>query len=172
MQPDLTIRAARPADAEAIAAMHCLPGFRYGTLRPPFASPEQVRKYLESPCNGHRLVAFAGDILVGQVDVQQYAGRQSHAGTIGLGIHDDWTGRGIGTRLMTEIVTVADRWMGLRRLKLTVQTDNAPAIAIYKRHGFTIEGTHLADSIRDGILIDVHTMARLVPAPERMAVVM
>jgi putative acetyltransferase len=59
--------------------------------------------------------------------------------------------------------------MGLRRLELTVQTDNARAIALYQRHGFVIEGTHLADSLRDGILIDVYSMARLVPAPERNA---
>ena len=53
--------------------------------------------------------------------------------------------------------------MGLRRLELTVQTDNARAIALYTRHGFVIEGTHIGDSIRDGVLIDVHSMARLVP---------
>ncbi len=167
MTPDLIIRAIRPADAEAIAAMHCLPGFRHGTLRPPYVSPEQIRKYLDSPRPGHMLVGLVGDALVGQIDVHQYAGRQSHAGNIGIGIHDDWTGRGIGSRLMTEIVMIADRWMGLRRLELTVQTDNARAIALYHRHGFVIEGTHLADSLRDGVLIDVHTMARLVAAPER-----
>ncbi len=168
MTPELIIRAVRPTDAEAIAAMHCLPGFRHGTLRPPFVAPEQVRRYLETPRPGHMLVALVGELLVGQVDVQQYSGRQAHAGRIGIGIHDDWTGRGIGGRLMTEIITVADRWMGLRRLALTVQTDNARAIALYQRHGFVIEGTHLADSLRDGVLIDVHSMARLVPAPERV----
>ena len=162
MPPDFLLRAARLSDAEAIAALHCLPGFRHGTLRPPFVSPQQVRERLERPFNGHMLVAFAGEALIGQVSVAQHSGRKSHAGEIGIGIHDDWVGQGIGHRLMSEIITVADRWMGLRRLELTVQTDNARAITLYKRHGFVIEGTHIGDSIRDGVLIDVHSMARLV----------
>ena len=41
--------AARPADAEAIAALLNLPGYRWGTLRLPFHTPEEVSAWLEKP---------------------------------------------------------------------------------------------------------------------------
>jgi putative acetyltransferase len=162
--PDLTIRAARPADAEAIAVLHCLPGFRFGTLRPPFVKPEAVRKYLEAPSDNHNLLAFAGEELVGQIGLERYSGRRAHAGSIGMGVHDGWIGRGIGTRLLGEAVAIADRWLGLRRLELTVYADNVPALALYRRFGFAVEGTLRGYALRDGALVDALTMARLRPA--------
>ena len=169
MPPDLTIRAARPTDAEAIAAMQSLPGFRHGTLRPPYVSPDAVRKYLETQDNTQHLVATINTTIIGQISLHPFTGRRAHAATIGIGIHDDWTGQGIGSRLMTEIISIADNWLGLRRLELTVQTDNTRAIKLYQLHNFKIEGTHTNHSIRNGTLIDTHCMARLIPAPERAA---
>ncbi len=160
--PEIEIRAVRPGDAEAIAAMHCMPGFRHGTLRPPFVSPEMVRARLEAPFDGHSLVACAGGLVVGQIGLRRQGGRRSHVGEIGMGVRDDWAGRGIGTRLMAEAVTAADRWLGLRRLELTVYTDNAVAMALYRRFGFEVEGTHRAFALRDGVLVDAHMMARIV----------
>ena len=38
------------------------------------------------------------------------------------------------------------------RIELTVYTDNAAAIALYRKFGFEIEGTHRAYALRDGRL--------------------
>ena len=157
-----TIRAARPADAEAIAAMQALPGFRFGTLRLPHPNPDATRRWLEAPPEGCVLLAFRGEALVGMIDLHRFPGRRGHAAGLGMGVHDNWTGQGIGTRLMQEAITYADRWLGLRRLELTVFTDNAPALALYRRFGFTVEGTHRGFALRDGTLVDAHCMARLV----------
>lgn len=163
-QSDYMIRAARPGDAEPLAALHCLPGFRHGTLRPPHVTPEAIRKRLEAAAGeAHSLLAFAGEVLVGTIGLERFQGRRSHVGTIGMGVHDDWVGRGVGTRLLGEAIMIADRWMGLRRIELTVYTDNAPALALYRRFGFEIEGTHRGFALRDGALVDAHTMARLSP---------
>jgi putative acetyltransferase len=156
-----TIRAARPADAEAIAAMQALPGFRFGTLRLPYPNPDATRRWLESPPEGCVLLACRGEALVGMVDLHRAPGRRNHAAGLGMGVHDSWTGRGIGTSLMQEAITYAERWLGLRRLELTVFTDNAPALALYRRFGFTVEGTLRGYALRDGVLVDAYTMARL-----------
>ncbi len=55
----------------------------------------------------------------------------------------------------------AERWLNLSRLELIVFTDNTPAIKLYKRAGFRVEGTLRKFAFRDGEYVDAHTMARL-----------
>ena len=54
----------------------------------------------------------------------------------GLGVVPRLRGRGLGRRLMKELVANA-RARGLRRMRLEVLTDNAPARSLYDRLGFT-----------------------------------
>jgi putative acetyltransferase len=92
-------------------------------------------------------------------------GRQLHVATLGLGVHDAWTGRGIGTALLTALIDSADNWLGIWRLQLVVYVDNAPALRLYRRFGFEVEGTHRAYALRDGQYVDAYAMAR-IRAPE------
>ncbi len=159
---DLEIRAAMPGDAEAIVGLQSLPGFRHGTLRLPYPGADGVRRWLEGIGGDDReLLAFAGNTLVGIAGLHCGTGRRRHVAGIGMGVHDGWTGRGVGGLLLAELVGYADRWLGLRRLELTVYTDNAPAIALYRKFGFVVEGTRRADAMRDGVLVDSYAMARL-----------
>ena len=66
---------------------------------------------------------------------------------------------------MAALVDWADQWANLLRLELTVYTDNEHAIALYRRFGFVIEGTHRAYALRRGVYVDAHCMARLHPNP-------
>jgi putative acetyltransferase len=160
--PDLLIRAARPQDAEAIADLQNLSGFRYNTLRLPYNRPEEIRRSLETAQEDNRILVVLSDgHLVASGDLRRFAGRRAHVGTLGMGVHDAWRGRGIGRALLGEIVGIAERWLGLRRLELTVYVDNAPAIALYRRFGFAVEGTHRGYALRDGALVDAYTMARI-----------
>lgn len=160
------IRALSAADAEAVAALINLPGFRAGTLRLPFHTPDEVRAWMQA--GGRRgllLGAFVEGALVGEAGLRRLEGRRDHVGDIGMGVHDAWTGRGIGHALLAALVDTADRWLGLRRLELTVFVDNIPAIALYRSAGFSVEGTHRGFALRDGVLVDAHSMARLVLPP-------
>jgi putative acetyltransferase len=162
-RPPLQVRAARPLDAEAISALQNLPGVRFGTLQLPYRSPEDTRRWLEASAETRRtLLAIAGNVLVGLGDLSWHTGRRAQVGEIGMMVHDAWLRRGVGSRLLGELVAMADRWLGLRRLELTVYTDNAAAIALYRKAGFVIEGTHRAYALRDGNYIDAHTMARVI----------
>ena len=51
--------------------------------------------------------------------------------------------------------------MNLRRVELTVYTDNAPALALYRKFGFETEGEMRDYAVRDGRFVDVYSMARL-----------
>jgi putative acetyltransferase len=162
----LVIRAREPCDWREFAELLQLPKVRWGTLRLPFASKEQYRKWLESPPEGMTgIVAELDGRIVGCADVTRDKGRRSHAGVIGISVHDDFHGRGIGSAMMAALIEVADDWLDLKRLELTVQTDNAPAIRLYRKFGFAVEGTLRANSFRGGAYVDAHIMARLKVAP-------
>ena len=159
---NLEIRAARVADADAIAALSALPGYRAGTLRLPHPNPDQTRKWLEArPPDGFSIVAVQNGRILGNAGWDRGTGRRLHAAAIGMGVHDDYTGQGIGTRLLAELIEAADKWFGLRRLELTVYADNVAAIALYKRFEFVVEGTFRDYAFRDGRFMDSLAMARL-----------
>ena len=160
---NLIIRARQSSDVQGLTVLVNLPGFRFGTMRLPFHSPQEVAGWPEkTPATSVELVAEVDGQIVGQAALYRFAGRQVHAGGLGMGVHDAWTGRGIGgTALLAALVDTADNWLGIRRLQLTVYVDNAPAIYLYERFGFVVEGTHRAFALRDGQYVDAHTMARL-----------
>jgi putative acetyltransferase len=41
--------------------------------------------------------------------------------------------------MMRAVIDLADKWLNLARIELTVFTDNEPAIALYRKFGFEIE---------------------------------
>jgi len=87
--------------------------------------------------------------------------RMRHVGSIGMAVREDRQGQGIGTALMEAALDLADNWLNLTRVGLTVYVDNAPAIALYEKFGFEIEGTHRRFAFRDGEYVDGYSMARL-----------
>lgn len=161
-QDSLVVRAIRLSDAEGIEALHNQPGYRFGTLRLPYQSPEEVRRFLETRPPGHvGLVATLGGEIVGSAGLERFPGRRNHAGYIGMGVHDGHVGRGIGTALLRALLDTADNWLALKRVELTVYTDNARAVALYERHGFEIEGRLRSYAFRDGAFVDAYAMGRV-----------
>jgi putative acetyltransferase len=78
-----------------------------------------------------------------------------------MAVRDDWQGKGIGTELVKAALDLADNWLNLTRLELDVFVENTPAIRLYKKFGFTIEGTKVDFAFRDGQYVDTYIMARL-----------
>ncbi len=78
-----------------------------------------------------------------------------------MAVRDDWQGKGVGTALMGAALDLADNWLDLTRVELTVYTDNAAGIALYEKFGFEIEGTHRRYAFRNGEYVDAYSMARL-----------
>ena len=134
-----------------------------GTLGVPFASEREWREELaRHRADSVSIVACVRGEVVGHLALSIYMNpRTRHAGHFGIAVRDDWQGKGISTELMKVCVDLADNWLGLARLDLRVYVDNAPAISMYKRFGFEIEGTHKRFAFRDGKYVDAHVMARL-----------
>ncbi len=163
--PDaLVIRASRITDAEQLYEVMNMPGVRAGTLRPPFARVEQTKSFLESlgPNDVH-IVAVVDGVVVGSAGLHRSDGRRRHVAGLGIAIHDDYTGRGIGTVLIGALVEAADDWLDIHRIELTVYTDNLAAITLYKKFNFEPEGIQKDYAFRNGAYTDVLAMARLRP---------
>jgi L-phenylalanine/L-methionine N-acetyltransferase len=160
---DIVIRRATLKDAVGIANVMGAPGVVAGTLQIPFATAERWEKKLAG--NGehdHVLVATVGDEIIGLAGLHGNPNhpRRSHAAGIGMGVRDDWQGRGVGKRFMVALIDLADNWLNLSRLELSVFCDNARAVALYKQFGFVVEGTHTRYALRAGELVDCYSMAR------------
>lgn len=161
---EIKIRRAEPEDFLGLQKIHDQPRAVWGTLQVPYASAEMWRKRLEQQSSGHyALVACADELeIVGSLGlVAETSPRRAHVGQIGIAVHDQWQGRGIGSVLLKAATDLADRWLNLRRLELTVYTDNEAAVRLYEKFGFAVEGTLRAYSFRDGVFVDAYAMARL-----------
>jgi ribosomal protein S18 acetylase RimI-like enzyme len=65
----------------------------------------------------------------------------AHIGSLGIGLIAPYRGLGIGKQLLQTAIQKAEQ-KGLTRIELTVREKNKPAIALYKKFGFEIEGIH------------------------------
>jgi len=162
---DLDIRRATPADAEQLAELYGQPGVIWGTLQPPYQNVELWRTRLQPNDEHILLVACVGDLVIGSLGLHlnPLRPRRKHVGAIGMGVRDEWQGKGVGTALIQAVLDVADKWQNLTRLELEVFVDNERAIRLYKKFGFEIEGTARQFAFRDGEYADIYHMARVRP---------
>lgn len=77
-------------------------------------------------------------VLEGQVGIEGYAGLD-HAGAVAdvmtVAVAPSRQGRGLGDRLLTELVARASG-AGAKAVMLEVRADNEAALRLYRRHGF------------------------------------
>jgi putative acetyltransferase len=124
--PGLVIRAAASADIPNLTQLANDPGYRQGTLRLPYQSVEATGRWFAGLCPGdYVLVAELEQVVIGNAALHRQSGRHAHVGVLGMGVRDAVRGRGVDTALLTAILALADDWLALRRLELTVFTDNA-----------------------------------------------
>lgn len=162
----ITIRHIEPTDYAALQKIFSGPKVVWGTLQLPFPSVETWRKRLAEPPEGfYSLVACVDEEVIGQIGLHTFPHRprRRHVGQLGMMVRDDWQGKGVGSALMEVAIDLADKWLNLSRLELEVYTDNEPAIRLYQKFGFKIEGTAVQHAFRDGQYIDSYLMARLRP---------
>ena len=162
----IVVRRAEPGDYEAIARNFEDESAHSGTLQLPFPSREQWRKRLAETPDGHYIfVACVGDEVVGHGGLHPAGSspRRAHCLGIGMAVPAPWQGKGVGTALMGALCGLADGWLNVIRLELTVFTDNERAIALYRKFGFEIEGTHRAYALRAGRFVDTYAMSRIRP---------
>lgn len=161
---DILIRHTEPRDSIALQEIHGQRESIMGTLQIPYPTEDAWKNRLESlPERSATLVAEIDGRVVGHAGLicRANSPRRMHAGEIGMAVHRDWTGKGVGSALLEALVNLSDQWLNLGRIELFVFVDNEPAIGLYRKFGFEIEGTHKNFAFRDGKFVDTYSMARI-----------
>ncbi|MCL2592594.1 MAG: GNAT family N-acetyltransferase [Defluviitaleaceae bacterium] len=117
--------------------------------------------------NTHAFVAVSknddgSEIIIGSASLNVFPNhRKRHRATIGIFVHKDFHGKGVGKKLMETLLELADNWLMLVRVELAVYVENESAIKLYKKFGFEVEGIMKKAIIRNGTHIDEYLMARV-----------
>jgi putative acetyltransferase len=165
---EFNIRPVEAEDARGLNALRRIPGVCENIM----ALPSERLKPTEDFIGGlnentHILVAVKkdetdGETVIGTITLAVNPHpRARHIGEIGLMVHTDYQGQGVGKALLAVMVDLADNWLMMERLQLFVFVDNERAIGLYKKLGFEVEGTQRKSAIRDGEYIDSYMTGRL-----------
>ena len=161
---EFTLRPPRTEDAEGLALLRRLPGVFENTMGMPTYRVTQAEDFLAAmDDDDHQLVAVnAEGQVVGLAGLQLFSNpRKRHMASLGIYVHTDFQGMGMGTALMEALLDLADNWLMLVRVELDVYADNEGAIRLYERLGFQREGVLRAAAIRNGKYEDLIMMSRL-----------
>ncbi len=156
-----------PALADHFAAHFAESGRDGGPGFTPYASDyafdaarmrERFERALALPCSDvdwkRAWAASLDSDVVGHIVLHGAAlASQLHRATIGMGIREPHRHQGLGTRLLSDAITWARGSADLVWLDLGVFAHNAPARALYERHGFQQYGLR-----RDCFRVDGHCL--------------
>ena len=125
---DLVIRQGTLSDVQAIMALE------QGSIEHPWES--KAIETLITDSNKTCLIAELDGTIVAYVGAESVLD-ESNIGNIVT--HKDYRGRGIATRLFDALLKELKE-QGIAKVFLEVEHDNAPAIALYEKSGFTKYG--------------------------------
>jgi RimJ/RimL family protein N-acetyltransferase len=107
---------------------------------PPYNRERLERGWLSNLQNMISIVAFYKDKMVGHAQIFKFPHpRRKGTGDLVIYLHQDFHNVGLGTAMLTKLIELAKR-EGLHRIGLDVIADNKPAIHLYQKFGFKIEG--------------------------------
>lgn len=99
-----------------------------------------ISKFLNAK-NDLLLVAEYDGQIIGNIDLSTHnRSMLKHTGYVGMGIHENWQNKGIGTLLVDKLIKWSDNNSEIEILWLQVFGNNEGGIKLYKKNGFQEEG--------------------------------
>lgn len=167
---EFTIRPIEATDSRDINALRRMPGVFETILGTPAERISYTEKFITGmDGNSHQFVAVVtnadgGETVIGTAALMVSGNnRLRHSAGAAIMIHKDYQNAGVGTALMKSVLDMADNWLMLVRVELTVFADNDRALHLYEKMGFEKEGLRKMAAIRNGEYADEFSMARIHP---------
>ncbi|WP_420644860.1 GNAT family N-acetyltransferase [Candidatus Leptofilum sp.] len=172
--PEVEIRPFHPDDASQQYAIVSDPRVAEMLMQLPSMELAETEQWATTEKPGrHRLVADWNGRLLGAIHLSQnLRPRMQHSGRLGMMVHPDAWGHGVGGKLVAAALNLADNWLNLSRLELEVFSHNSVAIYLYEKFGFEKEGLRKKAVFGNGRFLDEFVMARLhgnFPGPAQPA---
>ncbi|MBP3611023.1 MAG: GNAT family N-acetyltransferase [Lachnospiraceae bacterium] len=100
--------------------------------------------------------------VVGNCDISFFKGMKTkHRASIGIALIREFWNQGIGTKMLEEIIRIAESREGIMQIELEFVEGNARARHLYEKMGFRITGIHPnAIRLKDGTLLNNYTMIK------------
>jgi putative acetyltransferase len=106
---------------------------------PPY-SREVIKRWISNLPHCIAIVAVHGVRIVGQGSIYKIPHpRRKGVADLGIYIHQDFQNVGLGTAMVSKLLESAKRER-LHKLELGVIAENTPAIRLYEKFGFKVEG--------------------------------
>lgn len=107
---------------------------------PPYTRDRLEKGWFSNLQNLISLVAFHNDRIVGHAQILKFSHpRRKGTGDLLIYLHQDFHNAGLGTALLGELLKLA-RKEDMHRISIHVVADNKPALHLYGKFGFDIEG--------------------------------
>lgn len=106
------------------------------------------------------LVALHCGKVIGSCDFVNYKDeKRSHRGGLGISVHHDYRGEGIGEGMMNVLIQSAKKFSHIQFIELDVMEPNQAAFELYKKLGFKVlHSTPQAYQLPNGNLVANHMM--------------
>jgi RimJ/RimL family protein N-acetyltransferase len=167
----MVIREARPDDAAQLIAyirqLVAEPGINIPLAPGEFAlSVEEEREFLAKSAaapNSIFLMAEVDGEIVGEINCRGGTRQATrHAVTLGISVRQERRGQGLGEALMASAIAWAKQTRIVTRIELQVYARNEPAIHLYRKFGFEVEGRRRRVIFQDGEYLDDLIMALII----------
>ena len=107
-------------------------------------------------------VAQINDKIIGYIlGIKNKIERQKHIISFSMGVVNEYQKNNIGSLLIDKMIEYSIQ-NSIKRIELTVRTDNDKAIRLYKRKGFEIEGTKKSSIFTNNKFYDEFMMSKLI----------
>jgi L-amino acid N-acyltransferase YncA len=158
------LRRATATDAPAIATIYNQ-GIedRLATLETELRTPGERVEWLRARGPRHPvLVAEADGVVTGWASLNRFNPRPAydHVADFSIYIERGWRGRGVGRRLLTALVDIAQE-LRYHKMVLAAFPFNPAGVSLYERLGFTTVGVYREQGLLDGTWVDVLVMERV-----------
>ena len=164
-KPSLLIRSIQPDDIPGLHALMSHPKVAETSLHLHTTEYSNTQEEFQKSKSGvHRLVGvFDGQVVTYGLLRQYQRARLTHTGELGLYVHPDFWGQGIGTQMFEKLLDLADNWLPIWRLNLETFSHNEAMRHMAEKFGFELEGVRQKVAFGNGRFLDTNYYARLTP---------